>query len=95
MSNGVRILGTITKKCKVRKINKNTFNIILTQGMNRQIRRMSEALGYNVVKLKRIRIMNINLGNLKIGQWRDLTKEELIKLNSLINTSAKTKEAEI
>lgn len=95
MSNGVRILGTITKKCKVRKINESTFNIILTQGMNRQIRRMCEALGYNVIKLKRIRIMNIKLGNLKIGQWRNLTKEELVKLNSLINNSIKTEDADL
>lgn len=92
MANGVKILGTITKKCYVRKENKNTFRIILTQGMNRQIRRMCEALGYNVVKLNRIRIMNINLGDLKIGQWRDLTFKELKKLNSLISDSGKTKE---
>lgn len=94
MSSGVRILGTITKKCIVNKINERTFRIILTQGMNRQIRRMCEALGYNVTKLNRIRIMNINLGNLKIGSWRNLSSEELRKLNSLISTSVKTKEAD-
>ncbi len=94
MSSGVRILGTITKKCVVNKINERTFRIILTQGMNRQIRRMCEALGYNVTKLNRIRIMNINLGNLKIGSWRNLSSEELRKLNSLISTSVKTKEAD-
>lgn len=93
MSSGVRILGTITKKCIVNKINERTFRIILTQGMNRQIRRMCEALGYNVTKLNRIRIMNIKLGNLKIGSWRNLSSEELRKLNSLISTSVKTKEA--
>ena len=94
MSSGVKILGTITKKCIVNKINERTFRIILTQGMNRQIRRMCEALGYNVTKLNRIRIMNINLGNLKIGSWRNLSSEELRKLNSLISTSVKTKEAD-
>ncbi|MFU7515806.1 23S rRNA pseudouridine(2604) synthase RluF [Clostridium sp. HCS.1] len=94
MSSGVRILGTITKKCIVNKINERTFRIILTQGMNRQIRRMCEALGYNVTKLNRIRIMNIKLGNLKIGSWRNLSSEELRKLNSLISTSVKTKEAD-
>lgn len=94
MSSGVRILGTITKKCIVNKINERTFRIILTQGMNRQIRRMCEALGYNVTKLNRIRIMNINLGNLKIGSWRNLSSEELRKLNSLISTSVKTKEVD-
>lgn len=94
MSNGVKILGTITKKCIVNKINERTFRIILTQGMNRQIRRMCEALGYNVTKLNRIRIMNIKLGDLKIGSWRNLSSEELKKLNSLISTSIKTKEAD-
>lgn len=94
MSNGVRILGTITKKCVVNKINERTFRIILTQGMNRQIRRMCEALGYTVTKLNRIRIMNIKLGDLKIGSWRNLSSEELRKLNSLISTSVKTKEAD-
>lgn len=94
MSSGVRILGTITKKCVVNKINERTFRIILTQGMNRQIRRMCEALGYTVTKLNRIRIMNIKLGDLKIGSWRNLSSEELRKLNSLISTSVKTKEAD-
>lgn len=92
MSSGVKILGTITKECIVNKINERTFRIILTQGMNRQIRRMCEALGYNVVKLNRIRIMNIKLGNLKIGNWRNLSSEELKKLNSLITESGKTKD---
>ena len=83
MSSGVHILGTITKKCLVKKIGDRTFNIILTEGMNRQIRRMCEVLGYDVVKLKRIRIMNIKLGDLKIGQWRNLSENELIKLDEL------------
>lgn len=94
MSNGIRILGQVTKKCYVKKEGNNTFRIILTQGLNRQIRRMCEALGYEVVKLKRIRIMNINLGELKIGEWRDLTYKELKGLNNLILTSGKTKEVD-
>lgn len=94
MSNGIRILGQVTKKCYVKKEGSNTFRIILTQGLNRQIRRMCESLGYEVTKLKRIRIMNINLDNLKIGDWRDLTERELKELNELIVTSVKTKEIE-
>lgn len=85
MSNGVPILGTITKACTVKKIGKNAFNIILTQGLNRQIRRMCEYLGYQVVTLKRIRIMNINLDGLKPGAWRNLTKEELDQLKILVS----------
>lgn len=77
MSSGVKILGTITKPCKVTKINDRVFRIILTQGLNRQIRRMCQVFGYKVIKLERIRIMNIKLGGLKIGQWRNLTKKEL------------------
>ena len=84
MASGVKILGTKTKPCKVRRINDTVFKIILTQGLNRQIRRMCQVFGYKVVKLKRIRIMNIKLGNLKIGQWRNLTKEELSELMRLI-----------
>ena len=88
MSNGIRILGQVTKK------GNNTFRIILTQGLNRQIRRMCESLGYEVVKLKRIRIMNINLSDLKIGKWRELTYNELKDLNELILTSGKTKDVD-
>lgn len=84
MSNGVEILETITKKCKVKKIDDFSFNIILTQGLNRQIRRMCEKLGYKVVHLKRIRIMNIKLGNLKEGTYRQATKEEISELISLV-----------
>ena len=94
MSNGIKILGQVTKKCYVKKEGNNTFRIILTQGLNRQIRRMCEALGYEVIKLKRIRIMNINLGELRIGEWRDLTYKELKGLNNLISTSGKTKEVD-
>ena len=94
MSNGIRILGQVTKKCYVKKEGNNTFRIILTQGLNRQIRRMCESLGYEVVKLKRIRIMNINLIDLKIGKWRELTYNELKGLNELILTSGKTKDVD-
>ena len=94
MSNGIRILGQVTKKCYVKKEGNNTFRIILTQGLNRQIRRMCESLGYEVVKLKRIRIMNINLSDLKIGKWRELTYNELKGLNELILTSGKTKDVD-
>ena len=94
MSSGIKILGQVTKKCYVKKEGNNTFRIILTQGLNRQIWRMCEALGYDVVKLKRIRIMNINLGELRVGEWRDLTYKELKGLNNLISTSGKTKEVD-
>ena len=80
MQNGIPILGTVTKKCKVEKINSNTFRIILTQGLNRQIRRMCEYLGYRVKTLKRVRIMHINLDGIKVGTWRKLTAEEVAKL---------------
>lgn len=89
MGNGIKILEKITKKCPVNKEGEKTFRIILTEGMNRQIRRMCEALGYKVTKLKRIRIMNIKLGKLKIGEWRNLTNEELKGLNELIKNSNK------
>lgn len=94
MSNGIKILGQVTKRCYVKKEGNNTFRIILTQGLNRQIRRMCESLGYEVIKLKRIRIMNITLGELRIGEWRDLTYKELKGLNNLILTSGKTKEVD-
>lgn len=87
MSNGVRIFNPVnkkyvtTKKCIVKKVNNNTFKIILTQGLNRQIRRMCEVLGYEVIKLKRIRIMNLTLDNLPTGKWRLLNQKEV---NSLL-----------
>jgi 23S rRNA pseudouridine2604 synthase len=84
MANGVEILGTITKKCKITRINARTFRIILTQGLNRQIRRMCKAFGYRVVKLERIRIMNIKLEDLPIGSWRDLTETELEELFAVL-----------
>ena len=89
MKNGVPILDTITKKCKVKQTGKKTCNITLTQGLNRQIRRMCEYLGYEVKQLKRIRIMNINL-DVKTGDYRNFTSSELNTLNQLLANSAKT-----
>ena len=89
MSSGVSILDTITKECKVTKENTYVFRIILTQGLNRQIRRMCSSLGYNVVKLQRIRIMNVTLHNLPLGKWRYLTPSELITINKLISSPNK------
>lgn len=80
MENGVPVLDKITAPCVVRKINRFSFCIILTQGLNRQIRRMCEYFGYHVVKLKRVRIMNIRLGELKAGTYRELTKDERTEL---------------
>ena len=84
MSKGVPILDTITKDCKVQKINSTEFKIVLTQGLNRQIRRMCEYFNYKVVSLERIRIMNIKL-DVPVGEYRELTKEEINSLNKLIN----------
>lgn len=89
MGAGVPILGTVTKKCKVEKINTYEFKITLTQGLNRQIRRMCEYFEYDVKTLKRIRIMNIIL-DIPIGQWRDLTKEELKEMLAMTSNSTKT-----
>ncbi|MBL7944273.1 MAG: 23S rRNA pseudouridine(2604) synthase RluF [Flavobacteriales bacterium] len=93
MANGVPILDTVTQKCRVWGIDRNTFGIILTQGLNRQIRRMCEYFGYEVTALKRIRIMNISLGNLKKGTWRMLSEAEMSQINNLVKTSLKTEEA--
>lgn len=90
MRQGVPILDTVTKKCTVEEIDRFTFKIVLTQGLNRQIRRMCEYLGYEVTTLKRIRIMNIELSNLAEGQWRPLENIELQKLNELLKDSSKT-----
>ncbi|HAE31992.1 MAG TPA: 23S rRNA pseudouridine synthase F, partial [Flavobacteriales bacterium] len=92
MSSGIPILDTVTQPCTVEKVNKFTFRIILTQGLNRQIRRMCEYLGYEVTKLKRIRIMNIHL-DLPVGKWRNLTATELNKLNALLADSSKINES--
>jgi 23S rRNA pseudouridine2604 synthase len=89
MSEGVEILGTKTLPCEVRQLSKYDFQIILTQGLNRQIRRMCEALGYDVFRLQRTRIMNIHLGNLPIGQWRDLSKKERNQLFNDLNYEPK------
>jgi len=89
MSNGVEILDTITKNCFVKQLGPKKFKIILTQGLNRQIRRMCDSLGYGVQSLKRVRIMNIKL-DVPIGKYRELTKEELWKLNRLLENSSKT-----
>lgn len=80
MSEGVPILDTVTLPCRVRRTGERSFNIILVQGLNRQIRRMCEALGANVTHLRRIRIMNLRLGRLQPGQWRELTEAELTEL---------------
>ena len=80
MSEGVPILDAVTRKCKLKRTGKTSFNIVLTQGLNRQIRRMCEYFGYKVVKLKRIRIMNIRLGNIKPGTYRNVTEEEYNEL---------------
>lgn len=89
MSNGIPILDTVTRKCKVRQTGPSSFSIILTQGLNRQIRRMCEYLGFNVVRLKRIRIMNIVL-DVPVGEWRYLTEKELMTINEMVADSAKT-----
>lgn len=95
MSNGIPILGTVTKKCRVEKVSEKVFKIILVQGLNRQIRRMCNYLNYEVTKLKRTRIMNVSLGNLQAGDWRELTAVELQEINKMIASSSKTEEASI
>lgn len=92
MGNGVPILDTVTRKCKVEQISRYVFRIVLTQGLNRQIRRMCEYLGYEVTALKRIRIINISL-DLPVGKYRALTDSELKQLDQLIAPSSKTEEA--
>ncbi|WBL26231.1 23S rRNA pseudouridine(2604) synthase RluF [Zunongwangia sp. HGR-M22] len=92
MSKGIPILDTVTRECFVEQTGEKEFRIILTQGLNRQIRRMCEFLGYEVTKLKRVRIMNVPL-DIPIGKWRHITKEELKEIDRLVNTSSKTQEA--
>ena len=89
MSNGVEILDTITRNCFVEQLGPKKFKIILTQGLNRQIRRMCESFGYRVLSLKRVRIMNISL-DIPTGKYREFTKEELLELNLLLENSSKT-----
>ena len=87
MSSGVEILDTVTRPCEVRATGPTGFEIVLTQGLNRQIRRMCEALGYQVVKLKRFRVLNIELGDLQKGKWRHLTESELSTLMKSVKGS--------
>ena len=89
MRTGVPILDTVTRPCTVTKVNGNVFKIILTQGLNRQIRRMCQYLSYKVTSLRRIRIMNIHL-DIPVGSWRELRPAELKKLQSLLVDSEKT-----
>ncbi|WP_343209964.1 pseudouridine synthase [Anaerolentibacter hominis] len=84
MSGGVPILDTVTRSCTVEKCGRNRFRIVLTQGLNRQIRRMCEYLGYRVVALKRVRIMNVKLGSLKTGEYREVTGAEIREMKRLL-----------
>jgi len=93
MRNGVRIMGTVTKKCKVTQINKYAFKIVLTQGLNRQIRKMCKVLRFDVTKLKRVRIMNVSLKNLRLGMWRNLTALEMEEIQNMLRGSSNTQEA--
>ncbi|GLR76017.1 23S rRNA pseudouridine(2604) synthase RluF [Aliivibrio sifiae] len=93
MAAGVPILDTVTLPCKIEQESRFVFRITLTQGLNRQIRRMCEYLDYEVFKLKRVRIMNIDLGELQSGEWRYLTDSEMDQINNMIGTSSKTEEA--
>ena len=95
MGAGIPILGTVTQKCKVTKLSAKTFQIVLTQGLNRQIRRMCEYLGYEVVKLQRTRIMNVTLAGLALGHWRELTEKELAVIQKMVANSSKTEEASV
>ncbi len=90
MSGGVRIMGIKTDPCKVTQLKEDTFKIILTQGLNRQIRKMCSKLGYKVTKLKRVRIMNIPLGGLKVGEWRYFTEKEVEQIQEMTRSSKKT-----
>jgi 23S rRNA pseudouridine2604 synthase len=95
MSAGVPILDTVTRKCFVKKEGTYVFTIVLTQGLNRQIRRMCEYLGYQVTKLKRVRIMNVTLKDLPVGKWRDLTDVEMKFINSAVESSVKTEDGSL
>ena len=92
MEKGIPILGTVTKPCRVKLLGPKKFSIILTQGLNRQIRRMCEYLGFEVTKLQRTRIMNVDLKGLKPGQWRELTNQEMNQINKAVAGSKKTAE---
>jgi 23S rRNA pseudouridine2604 synthase/16S rRNA pseudouridine516 synthase len=94
MAKGVPILNTVTKPCVVTMQSKMVFRIVLTQGLNRQIRRMCEYLGYEVTKLKRSRIMSVRLAGLKVGEWRDLSADEMLEINTAVAASSKTAKAD-
>ena len=94
MRNGVKILGKFTNKCFVKQEGDKRFRIILTQGLNRQIRRMCEALGYRVTALTRVRIMHITLGGLAPGKWRYFNDAEIAAINELVKDSSKTQDGE-
>ena len=94
MRNGVKIPGAITQKCFVKQEGDNRFRIVLTQGLNRQIRRMCEALGFRVTSLKRIRIMNISVSGLQPGKWRYFTPQEINAINEMLQFSSKTDDGE-
>lgn len=93
MSAGVPILDTVTKRCKIIQLDENSFKMTLTQGLNRQIRRMCEYFGFEVIKLRRTRIMNVKLDGIPLGRWRELTREEMQEINDSISDSSKTEEA--
>jgi len=95
MQRGVSILGTVTKPCKLTRETDTRFRIVLTQGLNRQIRRMCEALGYEVLRLKRVRIMNVTLSGLPVGEWRFLTEKEVAEINRMVKNSVGTEEASL
>jgi 23S rRNA pseudouridine2604 synthase len=95
MSNGIPILDTVTQKCFVEQESEFVFKIILTQGLNRQIRRMCDYLGYKVYRLKRLRIMNVTLDGIAPGKWRDLTEKEMADIHHLVSTSTKTQEGSL
>ena len=94
MRNGVKILGTVTQKCFVKQEGDNRFRIILTQGLNRQIRRMCEALGFKVTSLKRVRIMNITVNGIAPGKWRYFSPQEIASINEMVRHSSKTADGE-
>jgi 23S rRNA pseudouridine2604 synthase len=93
MGEGVDILDTTTLPCQIEKVTNRKFRIVLVQGLNRQIRRMCAVLGYEVKRLKRVRIMNVKLKGIEVGKWRNLTKKEILDINNMITDSSKTEEA--
>ncbi len=95
MEGGVPILDTVTLPCQVKQLSRHTFRIILTQGLNRQIRRMCTQLGFTVTHLKRLRIMNVTLEGLPVGKWRELTSQEMMEINNRIGASVKTEEGSL